>query len=63
MPKIMNEYMQQLAKELPPVIVVSKGLYDKNISSFLGDHQYTKVWAENNSDDKQSTLVFYRPKQ
>lgn len=45
------------------VIVVQKGRYDKNISSFLEDHQYTKVWSENNSDDKQSTLVFYRPKE
>lgn len=61
MPEIMKEYMQQLTKELPPIIVVLKGHYDKNISRFLEAHQYTKVWSEKNLDDKQSTLVFYRP--
>ena len=63
MPEIMEEYMQQLAKELPPVIVVQKGKYDQNISCFLKEHQYTKVWQEKADFDYQkSTLIFYRLK-
>lgn len=62
MPKIKEEYMQQLAEELPLVIVVQKGRYDKNISGFLKEHQYTKVWSEGDLDYQKSTLVFYRPK-
>ncbi len=64
MPKIMEEYMQQLSKELPLVIVVQKGRYDKNISCFLNEHQYTKVWPEKDKDldYAESTLVYYRPK-
>lgn len=62
MPKIMDEYMEQLKDELPSVIVVAR--YDDNIMSFLNENGYKKVWSNNKKGEKidpqKVRLIYYR---
>ena len=65
MPEIMDEYLEQLSDELPPVIVVQDYFKDENILEFLKQNGYKKVWPESIPDDEiekvKSHYVFYRP--
>lgn len=47
MPSIMEEYMEDLQKELPQMIIVQAGHLDDNIDDFLNANQYTLVWTPN----------------
>ena len=62
MPEIMDEYMEQLEKELPSVIVVT--IYDDNIREFLEKNEYKKVWSEENEEEtvdyNDVRWVYYR---
>lgn len=46
MPQIMDEYMIQLQKEQPRVIVVEGGKYDERIQSFLEKNGYILYYSE-----------------
>ena len=63
-PEIMDEYMEQLSDELPPVIVVQDYFKDENILEFLKQNGYKKVWPENIPEEEigkvKSHYVFYR---
>ena len=65
MPEIMDEYLEQLSDELPPVIVVQDYSKDDNILEFLKQYGYKKVWPESIPDEEiekvKSHYVFYRP--
>lgn len=61
MPKIIDEYMEELQKELPPVIVVDQTYYDNNISRFLDKNQYYLLWSEN-GESLDGALVYARKK-
>lgn len=58
-PEIMNEYINQLQDELPPLIVVQSGHYDDTITKFLNKNQYQLCWAEN-SDEVTGALIYVR---
>ena len=64
MPEIIDQYMQQLSDELPPVIVVQNGYKDDKILNFLNKNGYKMVWPEGNTeeklDDAKTHSVFYR---
>lgn len=63
MPEIMEEYMEQLEEELPPIIVVSDEHYDDRIQSFLEKHEYSPVWPKGDEglDYSSSVRVFFHP--
>ena len=46
---IKNEYLEDLGKELPKIIVVQAECYDPEISVFLEENGYFLVWSENDS--------------
>lgn len=48
MPSIMDEYMEQLQEELPPIIVIEHKCFDHHISSFLDKNDYQLIWSQNN---------------
>ena len=64
MPEIIDQYMQQLSDELPPVIVVQNGYKDDIILNFLNQNGYKMVWPEDiteeGSNDVKPHSVFYR---
>ena len=67
-PEIIDQYMEQLADELPSVIVVQDhySFYNKgNILGFLEENGYQLVWPENITEEDlgkdKINSVFYRP--
>lgn len=46
MPEIMEEHMEQLQENLPPIVVVQGGRFDSNISEFLQMNNYNMIWEE-----------------
>ena len=46
-PEIMEDYFDQLARELPPVIVVQSEKLDERMQDFLEVNNYRNVWSEN----------------
>ena len=63
-PEIMDEYLEQLSDELPPVIVVQQRYKDENILSFLNENGYKMVWPRNITEEElpetETHSVFYR---
>ena len=59
MPQIMQEYWEQLANELPKVIVVEADNYDEEIIQFTETNGYEMVWAEK-SDRLESSAIIYQ---
>ena len=66
-PEIIDQYMEQLADELPPVIVVEDyySFHNKgNILGFLEENGYQLVWPENTTVEDlgkdKTNAVFYR---
>lgn len=57
-PEIINEYMYELGKELPPVIVTQH--YDSIISDFLTENKYSLIWGEHGEQEDEGLLVFCR---
>lgn len=60
MPEIMEEYIQDLGKELPKVIVVAWGRYDKRIREFLQANHYVMQYASNNENLLNSMILFVK---
>ena len=57
-PDIMDNYFDELEKQLPMAIVVEKGHYDDRMADFLDSNGYSLVWSE--PDAEQPTLVYRR---
>ena len=47
MPSLMEEYMEELQEELPPLIIIQEGFLDDNITNFLNINQYNLLCTEN----------------
>ena len=60
MPEIMEEYIEDLGKELPKVIVVAWGRYDKRIREFLKANHYVMQYASNNENLLHSMILFVK---
>ena len=50
-PSIKSEYLEELEKELPEIIVIQAGHYDSEISGFLDQNGYSLAWTEYDSLD------------
>ncbi|SOC03935.1 hypothetical protein [Pseudobutyrivibrio ruminis] len=61
-PEIKAEYMQDLQKEMPKVIVISPlgNYYDENIQSFLNRNKYTCVYTSDNDEFESCAMLFYK---
>ena len=57
-PSIKSEYLDELGKELPKIIVVQAERYDSDISQFLDQNGYSLIWSEDDSLEK--ALMFER---
>ncbi len=57
---IMEEYIEDLGKELPKVIVVASGRYDKKIQEFLKANHYVMQYASNNENLLHSMILFVK---
>lgn len=57
LPEIMDEYMADLQKNPPEIIVVQQGYYDERIQSFLGKNRYTMIWSE--TEEMQSGAMVF----
>ena len=57
-PSIKSEYLEDLGKELPKIIVVQANRYDSDISQFLDQNGYSLIWSEDDSLEK--ALMFER---
>lgn len=60
MPDIMDEYMRELQKEMPEIIVVQAGRYDSNIQSFLDNNNYEIRYSSNTEDLSNSAILFVK---
>lgn len=59
-PEIMEEYMKELATELPKVIVVQPGRYDDRVKAFVQENGYTFIYGQNGEIEAGGALLFYR---
>ncbi|MDE5590596.1 MAG: hypothetical protein K2J60_15895 [Acetatifactor sp.] len=57
MPEIMEEYMEELHKEQPKIIVIQPNKYDSNISDFLNRNCYQLIWSQ---DEKNGALIYMK---
>ncbi len=55
MPGILDEYWEELERELPEVIVVQPGQYDRSMADFVTAHGYQIIWEEN---EENGAMVF-----
>lgn len=58
-PEIMEEYIEQMEEEQPPIVVVQAECKDDTISSFLEDNQYELIWSEN-KETMDEALVYMK---
>ncbi len=58
--EILDDYYEQLQKELPQVIVIQAGRYDDRIKYFLDANSYQLTFSNNGDDMLNSDTVFVR---
>ena len=55
-PKIMDEYFEQLECDKPKIIIVESKMYDARIKNYIENNNYKLIFGSPNNDEE--TLVF-----
>jgi len=59
-PKIMDEYIEDLQLELPKAIVIQPGRYDDTIKTFLKNNNYHLYYLSEKEDINSGALLFFK---